>query len=194
MRAPLIAAVIVTLCSPLHATSIKAVNLEEMTALADRIFLGRVVGIRRGFDDAAHRPVTFTTFEVLRPVKGKLGQTVTIKTLASAIPGQSALVAGMPTFRAGEETVLFLHGDSKLGLTSPVGLYQGRLEVRGESGTKVVRGPFHEQGLLRGVRTGWLRSAVLGRAAPGIQAQGVARGASQVDLNTLLDSLDRLAK
>jgi hypothetical protein len=122
-----------------------------------------------------------------------VGRTVTIKTLASSIPGQSASIAGMPTFKKGEETVIFLHGNSKLGLTSPVGLYQGRLEVRGGSGTKTVRGPFDEQGLFKGAKRGWVKAAMLGRT--GIQAQGQATaGTNQVDLNTFLDAVERLSK
>ncbi len=114
-----------------HASRVRPINLEEMAQRADRIFLGRCVGVRAEHDPDLGQMVTYTTFVTHRAVKGSAHGMVTIKLLGDQVedgsPGGG--VEGVPRFREGEEVVLFLYGDSRNGLTSPVGLGQGNFVV-----------------------------------------------------------------
>jgi hypothetical protein len=95
-----------------------------MTGRAERIFAGRCVDAQVTRDASLGFDVTTLTFEVTRAVKGGQGDRVTVKVL-----GRGAGIVGMPRFRPGEEVVLFLYGESALGLSSPVGLGQGKFSV-----------------------------------------------------------------
>lgn len=184
-----ILALFLALAAPAAAASVRALNLEEMMQLADRVFVGKVVGVRVAFDDATQRPARFTTFDVLRPVKGHLGATVTVKQLAGQLPGQTVLPVGLPAFHKGQELVLFLHGDSSLGYTSPVGLSQGQLTVRtAPNGAKSVLGAFSSGPMLRNLKNPWVKTAASARMAP------LGRGTQAVDYGAFMSTLDKLAK
>ena len=112
--------------STLWAGKVRPVNLEEMTDRAATIFSGRCTDVRVVPDATLGTEVTLVTFEVDRAVKGELGPTHRIRVLGS---GERSGIAGMPRFEPGEEVVLFLYGESRLGLSSPVGLGQGKFVV-----------------------------------------------------------------
>jgi hypothetical protein len=71
------------------------------------------------------------TFEVERGVKGEARGRVTIKVLGdqSAKDERSPGIDGAPRYAEGEEVILFLYGESRHGLTSPVGFAQGKFSV-----------------------------------------------------------------
>ena len=117
--------------SPAHASRVRPINLEEMAQRADRIFLGRCVGLRVEVDPDLGQEITYATFVTRRTAKGSAHGKVTIKLLGDQVEdgGPSRGVEGVPRFREGEEVVLFLYGDSRRGLTSPVGLGQGKFVV-----------------------------------------------------------------
>ncbi len=117
------------LSSPLWATSVKTVNLLEMVEGADRVFRGHCLGVTTT-ENVLGFPVAEYTFRVVEGIKGtKAGQTVVFRQVKPAErrvgrPGLPGIV-GMPKFQKGQDLVLFLHADSEVGLTSPVGLAQG---------------------------------------------------------------------
>lgn len=136
---------------PSEASSVRSLNLEEMTTRADRIFHGRCVQVRVGMDSRLGQKVTWVTFAPSRSVKGKIGGRITLKLLgdqrASAPPGEA--MEGIPRFDEGEEVVLFLYADSRHGLTSPVGFGQGAFRVvRDKAGKATAVNQFGNQGLL----------------------------------------------
>jgi len=177
-----------------HAATVVPVNLEEMVDGADRIFVGRALTIRRSTDPVSHLPVRYTTFDVIRAIKGDLGATVTIKQLASDVPGQVSVIPGTPFFPIGKEYVLFLHKDSSIGFTNPVGLFQGRLPVVTErDGTRTVVGPFTSSRLLSGLQRSWIKSSVLG-ATRRAATLGVPAGGREVDYGQFVDVLDRMVQ
>jgi hypothetical protein len=114
-----------------QASQVRPINLEEMTQRADRIFSGRCVNVRVAHDPVLDQVVTYVTFAPHRVEKGEIRGSVTIKLLGDqdmdAPPGSAT--EGVPTFSKGEEVILFLHGDSPHGLTSPVGFGQGKFTV-----------------------------------------------------------------
>ena len=140
--------------SSAQASRIRSLNLEQMAQRADRILSGRCVGVRVTRDDEIGQTVTYVTLAVQRSVKGDAHGTVTIKLLgdqdADIEPGRST--EGIPRFSRGEDVVLFLYGDSRRGLTSPVGFGQGKFSVRKDkNGREFAINGFANDGLFRGL-------------------------------------------
>jgi hypothetical protein len=108
-------------CGLAEGTQVRLLSLSEMTQRAARIFAGRCLHSEVVFDVVVGSPVTVATFEVDRGIKGVEGGTVTVRMLSRP--------DAVDPFRPGEEVVLFLYGDSPLGLTAPVGLGQGRFVI-----------------------------------------------------------------
>lgn len=142
------------LAAPVFASQVRPVNLEQMTDRAAKIFEGRCVETSVTRDPQIGREVLTATFEVGRTVKGEVGSTITVRMLAGA--GQEAGAregtAGMPRFRPGDDVVLFLYGESDLGLSSPVGLGQGRFSViEDKAGRRIAVNDMANKNLLRGL-------------------------------------------
>lgn len=113
----------------LSATSVTTVNLAEMVRNADRVFYGRCVSTRESVEPETGMAIVEYEFEVLEGLKGvRTGETIRIRQLDSEKAGLR--LPGIPSYQTGQELLLFLHGDSRLGLTSPVGMAQGLFEKR----------------------------------------------------------------
>jgi hypothetical protein len=140
----LFAAVACTAVATVEAGQVRPVNLEELTAHAATIFAGRCLEVEVIDDAGLGRETTVATFDVERAVKGATGSTVTLKTIG----GDDGASAGVPRFRPGDEVVLFLYGESSLGLSSPVGLGQGRFTVfTDKQGTRLAVNDFGNRNL-----------------------------------------------
>ncbi len=129
----------------LDASQLRSMGLAEMTQRADRVFSGRCTATEVVRDERIGFNVTHATFEVDRAVKGDVGRTVTVRILGS----------GAPPFELGERVVLFLYPDSALGLTSPVGLGQGKFSIfKNKEGRDRALNAFGNKNLLRGIQAG----------------------------------------
>jgi len=118
-----------------EASQVRPINLEEMSRRAARIFSGQCLEVRSERDPSLGLEVTILKFKVHHVAKGGAGRTVTLRILGGgADPGPMAGVTGVPAFRAGEEVILFLYGESRIGLTSPVGMAQGKFSIATDKG------------------------------------------------------------
>jgi hypothetical protein len=82
---------------------------------------------------------TETRFKVFEGIKGEVGKEIVIALPGGQIGDRRVTVPGMPSFREGEETVLFLSGPDGTGSPWPVGLGQGCYRVLSdESGERAV--------------------------------------------------------
>jgi hypothetical protein len=109
-----------------------------MTSHAGRIVHGRVVEVRDGAHPLQkHLAVTFIKVQVVEMLKGEGTREVTFMQYGNST---NQYVAHQPKYSVGEEIVLFLYPESKLGFTSPVGQGQGKFVVRHDtrSGQRVV--------------------------------------------------------
>jgi hypothetical protein len=175
--------------SLLQASQVRPVNLEEMTERAATIFAGRCIESSASVDPDLGRVVTLATFEVDRAVKGELGDTVTVKLLGGGPEGGGAetSIAGLPGFRPGEEVVLFLYGESRLGLSSPVGLGQGKFTVfEDKQGGRIAVNAFGNAHLTRGLSQEAQR--LLAPTMTGWNEPG------ELDPKTLLDMVEALGR
>jgi hypothetical protein len=133
---------------PVAATMLTAMPLERIAREAVRIVHGTVVDVQAGRDRSG-LPATWVTLEVARSLKGDATRRVTIKQYGAPTAlsdGTVTHVTGLPGYTIGEEVVLFLRGESRLGFTSPVGFGQGKYRVSRRGGRSRVRRDAPEAG------------------------------------------------
>jgi len=123
-----------------HSTVVKSRNLAELSNLAEQIFVGKVINLT---DDIGEYNIPYTTitFQISRSLKGGLAEGSTfsyrqfglLKARAVGDDDKMLVVAvldGMPQYRVGEETVVFLYKAASLtGLRTAVGLAQGKFTI-----------------------------------------------------------------
>ncbi len=125
------------------ATTVQKLTLQELTKKATSIVVGKVVDATSSWDAAKKEIYTFYTVSVSQPVKGsKAGETITIRQLGGAVGNIASVVPGMPSFKKGEEVVLFLTQEDAAGYPWVMGLQQGKYSVVDQNGAKVVRNDF----------------------------------------------------
>jgi hypothetical protein len=148
------------LVPPAAASLVVQLDLVSLHARAGALFHGRCTG-RREFPEARPIPYTEYTFAVIDPVKGcrdgagKVLETVTVRhagTRSGYVRPDGLEVAplrfGLPEHEVGEEAVLFLTPESRLGLCAPVGLAQGKFKVLRKAGKASVVNEVGNCGLL----------------------------------------------
>jgi hypothetical protein len=172
---------------PTFASQIRALNLEQLTQHANRIFHGRCLSVSVGTDPDLGQTVTTVTFVPYRAMKGSFHGKLTLKLLGNQTvqAGSAEATEGIPRFEPGEEVVLFLYADSARGLTSPVGFGQGKFKIIQDKKRKsqAING-FSNERLLDGL-------------SPGAQAKlggRVARlhGRNSIPLDDLLEMVHSL--
>jgi len=135
---PLLAALFLT--SPADASIVQGLELEELTAEADCIVLGRVL-----FSESFVRPdgqiSTWHRIEVEREIRGQAPDEseLIIETLGGQIGDIGMRVEGEASFEVGERVLVFAHGGGPYSAFRPVGMGQGVMRVRREQGVDTVR-------------------------------------------------------
>jgi hypothetical protein len=130
----------------------RRLDLATMTERAGTIVSGRITRLRAGSHPQYRNiGVLYVTVKVSEVIKGQPGETFTFmqftgrqlddnggKGLSEAHP-----LPDMPSYRVGEEAVLFLYPPSSAGFTSPVGGEQGKFRMQrrpGEPTTVISEG------------------------------------------------------
>ena len=132
---------VLTLTATSMATTLRSLDAGELAQLADRIFAGEVLSVERAMDASQFR-VMIVTVRVTEGIKNTYtGEIVVFKQIDEMIPG-------LPHYQAGEQVMLFLAGVSRLGLTAPLGLGQGRFRLGGDQpGHEALVNDFQNEGL-----------------------------------------------
>lgn len=123
------------LCSLLMAgvarsTTVIPPTFESLVSSASTIFVGQVMDVRAAWfatrdGRAIKTQVTFTVEDVW---KGSVGAVTQLEFLGGTVGSTTMEVVGMPVFREGQRTVLFVSGGQRTA--SPlVGFYHGRMRV-----------------------------------------------------------------
>jgi len=142
---------------PTEAAKVKAVNLEQLVGKAERIFVGTCTAVEEIKVPGTQLPATRYTFLVSESLKGELDEVVVIRQFGIRDSGGEdrrsvgPRIPGMPIYEEGEEVILFLAGDSKVGMTSPIGFSQGAFRVIHQEGVRSVENGVKNMGLFRGV-------------------------------------------
>ncbi|WP_287128787.1 hypothetical protein [Candidatus Cyanaurora vandensis] len=124
--------------APGFAQIARPLDLAELSQRAGQVVVGRCVEVQtESLAGYANIPVTKITLAVSQVLKGTPTQTLVFRQYgASNDPGLPHLKG----FQKGEEVLLLLRTPSKVGLTSPVGIEQGRFAIRDDAqGVKVAQ-------------------------------------------------------
>jgi hypothetical protein len=155
---------------PVAALSVRPLQLDEIIDASVLAFEGTCIGTESRRDPQTGWIVTLTTFTVDDVLKGAAGSTLTIKQIGGedAREGVRQVVHGIPQFKPGESYVVFMPQASASGLSSPIGLEQGRYFVDGGAQQRQVGNGRDFKELTARMAPGALPSA----ASASMQASG----------------------
>ena len=116
-----------------------------MAVEADQIFTGVVVGVASQVSARRTSIHTFVTIEVEESLKGgPRGSLLTLRVLGGEAEGYRLVVAGAPSFRLGEEVLVFASGGAGR-VPSVLGLAAGKftLETDETTGERLLHRSLH---------------------------------------------------
>ena len=147
---PAVAALAILATSPASATTVKQMTLRDLAKHSNAIVLAQVEDASARYE-SNKEIYTYVTLRVLEPVKGpKADAIITIRQLGGVVGDIASVVPGTPTFRKGEEVVVFLTKNDASGHPWVMGLQQGKYTVSAdEKGRKSVRNEIDGLTLLR---------------------------------------------
>lgn len=151
--------------SPLTATILKQMNLEELTGNAGRIFSGTVIEIQKGTLAVGGGKVATVTYRVVvdNAFRGdfiqKEGRSIAeIRMVFDPGPRRVgdavsfSRLPEMPSIEQGGRYLFFTTVPSTVGLSTTVGLGQGLFRISGDPGQETLRNELDNEGLFRGMR------------------------------------------
>ncbi len=122
-----------------HATVIVHETLEEMTARVPLVVRGRVARVVSGWDPGHHRIWTWTELTVTETIKGEPGGVLLFKQPGGEVDGIGQAVAGVATFREGEECIVLLdRAPDEPGVWRVYGMSAGKIAVFPRGGKLVA--------------------------------------------------------
>jgi hypothetical protein len=126
-------------------------DFAEMVSGSQLVVYGRVVDVRSQMVGARRTIESVVTVAVAQAIKGDPGATVTVRVPGGVVGRYRRVMIGAPSFRPGEEVVLFLSGRPP-AIPMPFGLSQGvyRVSRDGNGRGLVAPPPFVEGRVVRG--------------------------------------------
>jgi hypothetical protein len=109
------------------ATTVERLSLNDMVKKAQTIVHGKVRSVRTHWSSNGKLILTTYTVEVEETIKGQPGKSIELTTIGGRIGDVSLYVAGMPSFKSGEDAVVFVEKSG--GFSTVVGLSQGKFSV-----------------------------------------------------------------
>ncbi|HSK10228.1 MAG TPA: hypothetical protein VK911_11690 [Vicinamibacterales bacterium] len=127
---------------PAGATVLVPADFRELAREATVIVHARVVSVESVWTDGRRTVETIVTLEVSEALKGRPGTEVSVRVPGGRMGRYRSVVVGAPTFREGQEVVLFLGGRAP-ALSHLLGFSQGVYRVhRDRSGRALVTPPI----------------------------------------------------
>jgi hypothetical protein len=111
-----------------NATVLEPLDLRQLVMSSSEIVIGRVDSTRSYWNAARTRILTEVTIRVEESIHGAPAKRIVLTQLGGEVDGVRVTVPGCPTFRVGEESLLFVWRSPK-GLAQVTGLAQGKFEV-----------------------------------------------------------------
>ncbi len=112
-------------------------STEQLTQEADLVVVGKVAGLKAGWNSDRSRIFTTVTLEVDQTLKGDAGTgSVTILVPGGEVDGVGELYSHTAQFKKDEEVVVFAKKD-KQGRLRPAGGENGKLSVRKDAATGI---------------------------------------------------------
>ena len=139
MHRLLLAALLICVAAlrPLGSTTLVRYDLEELARHAESVFVGICKSTRTEIvNGAIYTCLHFAVGEVL---KGETDDEIVVYLRGGRYGGVRSHIPGMPSFKPGEEVVLFLTEADALGHAWPVGLAQGKFRIERGGAAKQAR-------------------------------------------------------
>ena len=123
------------------ATTVQKFSVRELAQKSDAIVMAKVEDQSSRQDPANKEIYTYITISVTESIKGAKGEkSITFRQLGGSVGNLISAVPGMPSFKNGEEVVLFLSAKDRAGYAWVMGLQQGKYSiVTDDNGLKHVR-------------------------------------------------------
>jgi hypothetical protein len=139
------------LVSTVSATVLVPADFAEMVAGSQLVVYGRVVDVRSQMVGDRRTIESVVTVSVAQAIKGDPGATVSVRVPGGVVGRYRRFMVGAPSFRPGEEVVLFLSGRPP-AIPMPFGLSQGVYRVTRDAGGRglVAPPPLVEGRVVRG--------------------------------------------
>jgi hypothetical protein len=142
-------AFILSSCPLMAQFMVRPVNLAYLARRADVIVQGRIRNVKHerlpGFPNI---PTVEVTLDIEKMVRGPAGNTYTFREVFLGLRPKE----GKQGYRIGQQLFLFLPSPSQHGLSSPIGIEQGRFHiVQGAGGGAVIVNEQGNAGLFRNV-------------------------------------------
>jgi hypothetical protein len=149
-----------------EATTVKHFDLDGMTASAARVFRGTVIDIRPGTVHVGGAQLATTTYR-LRVVETFKGNFPTVKgityaevTMIGSIKAEVesngvrrlSMFRDVPRLERGRDYLLFLTAESRVALSSPIGLGQGCFDIDTASRGQLTANRAGNRGLAPGLK------------------------------------------
>jgi hypothetical protein len=128
------AVVLAIAIAPVRATVLVPADLAELSRSASVIVRGTVASVRSEWADGRHRVETIVTLSVGQTLKGSAASSVSFKVPGGDMGRYRSVMIGSPSFREGEEVIVFLGGDAP-ALPHLLGLGQGVYRVQRDART-----------------------------------------------------------
>ena len=122
-------ALVAALVPHVSATVLLPGDLGDIARAASAIVRGTVVDVRSDWADSRRRVETIVTLRVSESLKGEMRGLVSVKVPGGVLGRYRSVTIGAPSFRQGEEVVLFL-GAAPPALPYVIGLGQGVFRVQ----------------------------------------------------------------
>jgi hypothetical protein len=167
------------------ATTVKHFDLGGLTASAARVFRGTVTDVRAGSVSVGGGQLATTIYRI-RVSETFKGEFATVKEITYAdveMVGSAKVDASsgnarhfsvfrdMPRLERGQEYLLFLTAESRIALSSPVGLMQGLFEIDTSIPSEPTANRMNNAGLMADVAKGPVPYAELAERVRSIVAE-----------------------
>jgi len=121
---------ILVLSSHSKSMTVLPMSLDQMAQDSGKIIHGKVIGVREEIHEALGIPVSVISVQTEECLKGDATGQVQFRQVKGM---------GLPVYRQGDEIVIFLYPESKVGVTSPVGGDQGLFKVMATQEGKKIK-------------------------------------------------------
>src|SRR6185312_12678830 len=112
------------------ATTVQKFSVRELAQKSDAIVMAKVEDQSSRQDPGNKEIYTYITISVTEAIKGAKGEkSITFRQLGGSVGNLISAVPGMPSFKNGEEVVLFLSPKDRAGYAWVMGLQQGKYSI-----------------------------------------------------------------
>ena len=188
LLALLVSILIFHACYGQDGAIVRPQNLAQMTDEAGTILQGRVVSVRmEPHPQLTNLQTVVVTLQVDQVLKGQSAQTYTFRQYTWDYRGTARRTGYAP----GQNLLLLMTKPSQYGLSSPVGLEQGRFQITADSQGRLVAANGHgNAGLLANMTADMQKRGIaLSRSMSSLVAQPQSGPIALNDLTTLIRQL-----